>query len=264
MNLLKTFIKTNKKLSHLFDYLLPKVITIDGNNDFKEQIAPKYLKSQNHRVYDIGGGSLPLISKKTKDNMGLSVVGFDIDSRELEQAPQGIYDELIVADISTYRGNEDADLVICQTALEHVKNNADAFIGIASILKPGGLGLIFTPSKHAMFAKLNIALPEKIKRKLLFACFPEKAEEHNGFPAHYDRCSPKEFRKLAEDNHLIVVDLKPYYTSSYFQIFFPLYIVWRLWILLFRCFYAEDAAETFTMVVQKSISEPLPLLSKQV
>lgn len=255
MTLLRNFLDTNRKISKWFDHYLPLDMRIDGNKDFLDNVAPKYLHVRNLKIYDIGGGSQPLVSIKTKNEWGLSVVGLDIDSHELESAEPGIYDELVVADLSNYCGMSDADLVICQTTLEHVSNNTGAFQGIASMLKPGAYGLLFTPSRHAWFARLNLALPEALKCKLLFSLFPEKAKGHDGFPAYYDRCSPKEFRQLAAENNLTVVELKPYYISSYFQVFFPLYFIWRIWILLFRYVFKENAAETFTMVIQSPLPE---------
>lgn len=262
MGLLQKTININRVLSKRFDKTLPAYMRVPGNKDFLEQIAPEYINVPNSKVYDIGGGSQPLISMSTKEEWALSVVGLDIDSRELESAQVGIYDELIVADISNYNGGSDADLIICQTTLEHVANNTGAFKAIASILKPGAFAIIFTPSRHAWFAKLNLLLPEKIKRNLLFKLFPEKAEGHDGFPAYYNLCSPKEFRQLAEKNSLKVVEVRPYYLSSYFQIFFPLYLISRIWLLLFSYLYKEDAAETFAMVVQRPTSQSGPSSSE--
>ncbi len=71
--------------------------------------------------------------------------GLDIDKEELIQAPEGSYDEIICTDITKYRGNLEADIVICQALLEHVKGVENAFMAISSILKPGGLALIFVP-----------------------------------------------------------------------------------------------------------------------
>ena len=110
---------------------------------------------------------------------------------------------------------------------------------------------MFMPSRHALFARLNLILPEIIKKKLLFVLFPHKAQGHDGFKAYYNQCTPKEFRKLASRNDFEVIEVRPYYISSYFQVFAPLYVLWRLWIMAFKKLAGENAAETFSMVLKK-------------
>ena len=99
------------------------------------------------------------------------MVGLDIDGKELSAAPDGLYDRTAAADITKYRGQGDADLVICQALLEHVHDTGRALEAIASILKPGGRALIFVPSRNAVYARLNLLLPENLKRRILFAFF---------------------------------------------------------------------------------------------
>jgi hypothetical protein len=48
-----------------------------------------------------------------------------------------------------------------------------------------------------------------------------------------------------------VVRKRLYYTSSYFSFFFPLYFVWRIWIIVFRAVAATQSAETFSMTLRK-------------
>ena len=52
--------------------------------------------------------------------------------------------------------------------------------------------------------------------------------------------------------HLIAVDVcRPYFRSSYFTFFFPLHVAWRVWLLVFRFFAREQAAETFSLALRK-------------
>jgi 2-polyprenyl-6-hydroxyphenyl methylase/3-demethylubiquinone-9 3-methyltransferase len=249
--LLRTFIDSQIWLSKKLDTLLPEVYRTDGNSDFINNVAPKYVQHPTLKIYDLGGGSQPFVSLEQKEKYGHTIVGLDIDADELDAAPDGIYDEKIVADLSQYKGTGDADLVICQAALEHVHDNVGAFRAIASVLKPGGKAVLFAPSRNAVFARLNLILPEAWKRKFLFKLFPHKAEGHDGFPAFYDHCTPSEFRKLASRNGLNVEVMRPYYISSYFQIFFPVYALWRLWVIVFKTVAGEAAAETMVFVLKK-------------
>jgi 2-polyprenyl-6-hydroxyphenyl methylase/3-demethylubiquinone-9 3-methyltransferase len=202
-------------------------------------------------VYDVGGGKNPVISLAGKRRLGLRLVGLDIDQDELSASPSGVYDERICADITRYRGQADADLVVCQALLEHVKDSQAAIVAIASILKPGGTALIFLPSRNAVFARINLLLPQQLKRKILHAVFPS-TKRNQGFPAYYDHCTPADFRRLAANSGLAVDLCRVYFRSSYFMFFFPLHFAWRIWLLVFRYFAKEQAAETFSFALRKT------------
>lgn len=247
--MIRSFINWNVRLSRAFDRLLPADYRIDGNSDFKNGFAPKWLKS-NIRVVDIGGGKNPFIAVDKKTALAIHVTGVDISAQELERAPAGAYDITKCADISKTVGSGDADLCICQAVLEHVQDVEAAFVAIASFLKPGGVALIFVPSRNAVFARLNLLLPEWLKRYLLFTIFPQTKRDQ-GFPSYYNRCTPAGFRAIAKCAGLEIQEAKYYYVSSYFSFFAPLYVLWRAWILLFRLVANEQAAETFCMALKK-------------
>jgi SAM-dependent methyltransferase len=247
------FTRSQQNLSRSFDRLLPAEYQVDGNRDFLDNWITPYLES-GALVYDIGGGKNPVVGVEEKRRFKLRVIGFDIDARELAAAPDGAYDRTIRADITEYRGRADADLVICQALLEHVRDSQAAIDAIASILRPGGRALIFLPSRNAVFARLNLALPERVKRKILYTVFPA-SERDQGFPAYYDRCTPRDFRRLAGGSGLTVDACRTYFRSGYFSFFFPLHLVWRLWTLVFRFFAREQAAETFSLALRKTLAE---------
>ncbi len=174
----------------------------------------------------------------------------DIDNEELTQAPPGSYDGIICADITRYDGCSDADLVICQGLLEHVDDTEAAFRAISSIVKSGGLALIFVPSRNAIFARLNIMLPQSLKETILYSIHP-RTRRNQGFPAYYDRCTPLEFKELASSNGLSLVEQRLYYRNFYFSFFFPFHLIWRIWAMLFYFFDKEQSAETFSLVLRK-------------
>ena len=246
------FTRSQQRLSRLFDRLLPAEYQVDGNRDFLDHWIAPYL-DRGAVVYDIGGGKNPVVGREEKRRFGLRVIGLDIDGRELAAAPAGVYDQTICADITQYRGQADADLVICQALLEHVRDSQAAIRAISSLLKPGGRALIFLPSRNAVFARINLLLPEWMKRKILYTVFPA-TQRDQGFPAYYDRCTPRDFRRLADGAGLTVDACKTYFRSSYFTFFFPLHFVWRLWTLAFRFFAGEQAAETFSLALRKTLA----------
>lgn len=250
MSLARQFIDLNRHCSRAFDsVLIPKRFRVDGNRDFIDNFAKKYL-TPGLTVYDVGGGKQPYINRETKERLGLKVVGLDIDANELSRAPQGLYDEVVCADITKFAGPGTADLLVCQALLEHVADVDAAFRSIASILRPGGKAVIFVPSRNAVFARLNLLLPEKFKRWILFQIFPQ-AKVDAGFPSYYDCCTPAGFRKLTKKYGLQEIEFRPYYESAYFSFFFPAHLTWRLWTQLFRLVRGDQAAETFCLAFVK-------------
>jgi SAM-dependent methyltransferase len=247
----RRFIELQRRWSYRFDLQLPADLRVDGGTDFATSFVPDYLAA-GMTVYDVGGGRSPLIAVNTKHRLELTVIGLDIDAAELARAREGTYDRVICADICTYRGSHDADVVICQSVLEHVSDTAHGVRGLASLLKPGGTALVFVPSSKACFARLNRMLPETAKERLLFAIFPEKREADGGFPALYDRCTMSDFESHAASAGLVVDRTRNYFASSYFSFFLPLYAIWRVWILCLRRFRGDEAAaETFAMALRR-------------
>ncbi len=252
MNLLRTFVDINMRLSKWFDQrFLPELFIKDGNRDFISEMAPSYL-CQGMKIYDVGGGKQPFVDVEKKQSLQLTVVGIDISQSELDRAPIGSYDETICADIAKVHGLGDGDIVICQAVLEHVQDTEGAMRAIASLLKPGGKALIFVPSRNAVFARLNIIMPEQIKQKILYNVYPH-TRSTQGFPSFYHRCTPNDFIVMAKRNGLTEYESRYYFISSYFSFLFPIYVIWRIWIVVFKFFAGNQAAETFSMVFVKEV-----------
>jgi len=247
--MLRLFLKSQKWLSRQFDRLLPGKFRLDGQTDYQENIVPAYLK-ENQRIYDIGGGKRPYLRPGEKDRLKAAVVGLDISAEELRKAPAGAYDYKVCRDIATFRGNNDADLVICQSLLEHVSDVEAVFSAFYSILKPGGLALIFVPSRNALYARLNLLIPQEFKNTLLNTFYP-KSKKIQGFPVYYHKCTPRDLKHLAAANNFSVLEEFYYYNSVYFRFFFPFHLLWRVWILSYYLFSKEQSAETIALVFKK-------------
>lgn len=243
------FITSQIKLSKWFDKLLSMKYRVDGYSDFSNVILPNYIKKKLV-IYDIGGGKNPYLSKELKSRIDCKVIGLDIDEIELNAAPTGSYDKIITEDITKYQGNQDGDLAICMALLEHVKDVEAALAGIRSCLKTGGLCALFVPSGNAIFARINKILPENFKKQILFTLFPN-AKKRQGFPAYYNHCTPREVQEIAQSLGFEILDKRYYYVSSYFSFFFPLYLLWRIYMLVFQWIAKEQAAETFGLILKK-------------
>lgn len=247
--IVRQLIASQVALSRAFDRLLPHALRIDGAKDFKQRIVPSHLRA-GLVIYDIGGGARPCVDTDTKRRLGLTLVGLDIDKEEFAKAPPGLYDRAIVSDIAACQEEHAADLVVCKSTLEHVHDTEAALAAMARLLKPGGILLVFAPSRNALYARLNLLLPERLKRRLLSVFMPHQAD-HLGFPARYDHCTPRDFRRFASRQGLEIVELRPYYISSYFSVAFPIYVLWRAWTLAFWAVAREHAAETFVLIARK-------------
>jgi 2-polyprenyl-3-methyl-5-hydroxy-6-metoxy-1,4-benzoquinol methylase len=249
----RRFLRIQRRLSLLFDRLLPGEYRVLGTGNFGDfrNLARPYL-TPGATVYDIGGGKIPFINADLKQSLGLTVIGFDIDADQLASAPADAYDGVICADITQYRGKGDADVVICTSVLEHVRDTRAAFDGIASVLKPGGHALVDVPSRNAFYARLNRVLPEQIKRRILYILSPE-THMNGGFPAYYNRCTPRDFQQLARETNLVVEQQKTYFYNDYYTLIFPFYVIWRLWILFYRLLAKEQSAETFAVALRKRV-----------
>ncbi len=249
--LFRKFVKVNMALSNAFDRLLPTSFSVDGHTEFKERVLPDMF-AEGQSVYDLGGGSRPYVTHQLKDRYALTLTGLDESEDELNRAPDGVYDAKIAEDLSVYNGRHDADLVICQSTLEHVRDVKGAVRGIASCLKPGARAAIFVPCRNAVYARINILLPEGLKRRILFALFPEKAHGHDGFEAHYDHCTPRTIEALGQENGMVVEQRYYFWSQPYFTPFAPAHAIWRIWNVLARTLIGREMCETFILIFRKA------------
>jgi 2-polyprenyl-3-methyl-5-hydroxy-6-metoxy-1,4-benzoquinol methylase len=252
--LVRKAVHTLVRFSEAFDRMfLPADFAVDGNKDFINRLYRSYL-FQGAMVVEVGGGKNPLISMSEKRALNLRVIGLDINEAELAKAPSGVYDNIICADITTYRGDGSADIAISVALLEHVRDTSAALRAIASVLKPDGMALLFIPCFNAVYARINRRTPETFKTWILKTIYGDSSEIRanlTGFPAYYDRCTPRDICAMAQASGFKVEYKLVYFASSYFQFLPPLYIAWRLWQIAFRSIAGEQAAETFSIVLKK-------------
>lgn len=251
MKQIRRFFEANLALCRAINLRLPWALRTDGNYWFQQNVLQNGFLS-NQVVCDIGGGSRPWLSPEEKQRLNLKVVGIDISEEELQAAPAGAYDKIIAADICKFVGDASFDVVICQALLEHVPDTKGALRAIASSLKPNGLAYIFVPCRNALFAQINRALPQDLKRRILFFFWPYAAEGHDGFYAYYDGCSPSTVEAVARDLGLEAQDKRAFWASGYFYFFLPAYFLWRFYQLISWSILGEDSCESFCFVLRKS------------
>jgi 2-polyprenyl-3-methyl-5-hydroxy-6-metoxy-1,4-benzoquinol methylase len=235
--------------------LFPESWRKNADYDFEHRLVPELLRAGMH-VWDVGCGSRPLVGFATKQCLRLRITGLDIDSSELDLMAPGLCDSTLVADLCLFRGDGAADLVLCRTVLEHVADADRAFAGLVSIVRPGGIIAICVPCRNALFARLNLLIPESAKRFLLYWIWPQKADGHSGFQARYDRCTPTDFFMLAEAHGLRVRQLNTYWKTTYFTFLLPLWASWRICQLIARAMIGDQAAEGFVVIAERSELPP--------
>lgn len=243
--MIRKLISWNLQLSRRCDRVFFKAFAVDGNGAFNH-LAPGMV-NDGSRVADVGGGKTPFFPPEAVRRRNLVVTGVDIDAAELGAAPSGAYAGVIVSALEECRGAGDHDIVIAQSVLEHVYDGRQAVQGIASLLRPGGTVVTFCPNRRAWFARLNLLLPEGLKRAILFSIFPSK-RERQGFPAHYDGCTPGEMEVNMRLAGIRPVEIRYYFVSSYFMFFTPLYLFWRLATFPLMKFWPHRYCETFIVV----------------
>ena len=204
----------------------------------------------NSKVADVGGGKKP--AKNIVNRTDLSCAkydGYDIDIDELTQAKK-YYSEIFVTDL-TISGNvakETYDYVVCLNTLEHVKDASNAVENLANMLSNGGFLYLKLPCRHALFAQLNLILPNELKKSVMHLIFPSKIGD--GFQAYYHKSTPNEMIKVCTESGLEVVHMAYVRWSSYFSFFFPLYVIWRIYTLVQRlCL--RDYCESFEIILRK-------------
>ncbi len=248
-SLTRRWVDANKRASHWVDQWVALRLRVDGNQDFLHEFVWRYLRP-GQTVGDVGGGKQPFLSVERKAELQCRVIGVDISSEELASAPDGAYDEVLVGDITALPGRGDCDVVLCQAVLEHVADVPAAIQSVASMLRPGGVCLLFVPCRNAPFARLSLLLPESLRRRILFGVFPETSRTQ-GFRPYYDQCTPAAIARLAVASGLHVAETRRYYMSSYFSFLLPLHVLWRLWTLAVVAAGAGDLCETFSMALEK-------------
>lgn len=176
-------------------------------------------------VVDVGGGRTWYFGEDWRTNPKFKLIGIDVDPAELELNP--MLDERITADVTKTLGVPDGsvDLVLCRAVVEHLSDNAAFVRNVHRALRPGGSAAFVFVNKWAPPMILNRMLPTAVSARLLHALVPG-SDGICGFKAHYDKCTFTEFKRALEDAGFEVeYEYSSYYSSSYFQFFFPLHVL---------------------------------------
>jgi len=228
ISLLARFIAANQRLSKATEDRLPAVFKRHIQTLYKYKAAELINRRAGQVVLDIGGGKeCPFLRYLDAPHRHL-IIALDVSEEELRRNRQ--LQHKIVADAAAIRfpfRDGAADLVMSRSVVEHIRDNAAFFANCARVLRRGGIMVHAFPGRYAPFALVNQVLPNRLARRLVAYLHPEWLEEDNyGFLAFYDRCYFSAVRDLLRCNGFENFSFDfLYYQSSYFNFFFPLYIL---------------------------------------
>lgn len=149
-------------------------------------------------ILDIGSGRRPVLGVDERPQ-DCRYVGLDISQQELATAPQGSYDEVVVADARDSRAELRGrfDLVLSFQVLEHVKPIDAALASARECLRPGGTFIAQLSGGRSAAGRLNRLLPAELSVWLVSHMLGR--DRGRIFPAHYDRCYYTALQALLTD-----------------------------------------------------------------
>jgi 2-polyprenyl-3-methyl-5-hydroxy-6-metoxy-1,4-benzoquinol methylase len=207
--------------------------------------------NKGSKIADVGGGKKPAKATLKRERMQVKCYdGFDIDLNELDLAKR-YYTNISKVDLTESLPSNIAakyDFIVCRNTLEHVDDVRASVENLAGMLVKGGKLYLKLPCRHALFAKLNLALPQGFKKKVLHFIYPHKAGD--GFRVYYDKSTPAELSKILGENGLDIEKLRLNKYSSYFAFFFPFYFIWRI-VSCVQNRLVDDYCESFEVVAKK-------------
>lgn len=171
-------------------------------------------------VLDVGGGRRPTIPPDDRPP-GVYYVGLDVAPGELAAAPEGSYDEIMVAGAQTLipslRGR--FDLIVAWQVLEHVSDMRQVASVLHAYAKQGGWIVTCLSGRNAVFALANRILPAAVSSRMVSRLRRRPLE--SVFPAHYDHCTDRGLRSaFAQWEELQVIPL--WHAADYFERLAPL------------------------------------------
>ncbi|HZP28168.1 MAG TPA: class I SAM-dependent methyltransferase [Acidimicrobiia bacterium] len=146
-------------------------------------------------ILDIGSGRRPTIP--VGDRAGTTrYVGLDISRTELEAAPDGSYDEIVVSDAAVFRPElaDRFDLAVSFQVFEHLDAVDVAFETLRRYLKPGGVLVTQFSARYSIFGIVNRMLPHRVSKELLVRLLHR--DPATIFPAPYDHCTYPALREI--------------------------------------------------------------------
>jgi SAM-dependent methyltransferase len=143
----------------------------------------------------------------------------DISADELERAPDGSYDDIVVTPIETRSPDlgERFDLCVSWFVFEHVKHVDLALGNVFSYLRPGGTAVIQMTGRYSPFSLLNRLLPDRIGEKIVQLTQNRGSEDI--FPALYEKCSYRALSRIMRKDGWDAWEVRPLFIGAPYVLF---------------------------------------------
>lgn len=192
MPLLRRFLDANSRLSARLDKR--KDVKLYERYD-ADVAAAIHALARGSLVVDLGGGRHCSFAHLIQPQQDIRIVAVDVSAEEL--AANHFVDEVRVADVSTalpFADNE-VDLLVSRTLLEHVPDVEAAVMNVARVLRPGAQTIHLVPCRYALFAIFGRIVPFPIARRMLHMLIPA-ARGVVEFDVVYDRAHPRALERI--------------------------------------------------------------------
>jgi hypothetical protein len=216
----KKFVYANKKVClWLFEHFPHFFYEIGGH---KAQLRMKLdeLIAENHpkKIMDVGSANRPMLDRSPD----YFLTGLDIE--ELDGC-QDLYDAFVVQSIEKPVEIKQ-DLIYSNAVLEHVPDNKSAVQAIYESLNSGGTTAHYFPCKNHPYALILRVVGKRLQKVIIRKLRPWASLNVTGYPTYFDYCSPGQMSRLFRDSGFEDIEVQTLYrANSYFQFFFPLYIL---------------------------------------
>jgi SAM-dependent methyltransferase len=202
-----------------------------GRNELSERMEQAI--RPGIRVLEAGAGARPLLSPERRP-AGCHYVGLDISRSQLERAPAGSYDEVVVCDMVAFDPALAGrfDLVLSLFAMEHVSSVAHALNNLRAYLAPGGRLLLSMSGRFSPFSIANRLLPASVKLPAMERLIDRSAD--SVFAAHYDRAWHSALEPILAEADWAEWEILPEYSGAHYLRFSgplqALYIGYEEWL----------------------------------
>ena len=254
--MINKLIALNNEWCNKLERYLPQA-RVNIFHQYDETVA-RYMNSRTDQtIVDVGGGKTCSFAIHRKPDMNTKIIAVDMSQEEMENN-LGV-DEKKVAIIDQhlpFKDNE-VDMVVSRSVLEHLKNLECFIVEANRILKKDGYFIHLFPSKFASFAIINQLLPKRLSKKIVTYFHPD-TKGICGFPAYYNKCFYSSIKTLLKENGYEIANIYlSYYQASYFKFFIPLFLIMAFYEGFLQFFRAKNLCAYIMVVAKKSTGTKL-------
>lgn len=224
--------------------MFPRFVEKGSYKDQLLQLANNIINERGFcSVLEVGGIDRSLLQRSEK----IRYDGLDIEYR---QQCKSIYDNFFVQSIEKPVKFK-YDLIVSTALLEHVQDNNASVTQMFEALKPDGYSIHYLPSKYHPYSLILRTVGPKWQVRLIKTLRPW-AMNITGYKAFFNKCSPKEMKKLFMSKGFRNIEVVPFFRANdYFKFFFPCYVVVTIFENTCKRLKLEQLCSGFLIIAQK-------------